>query len=41
LVEEISLLTEREVRELFPDAQIIREKWLGMTKSIIAYRLQE
>jgi SAM-dependent methyltransferase len=41
LVEEISLLTEQEVKELFPDAQIIREKWLGMTKSIIAYRLQE
>jgi ubiquinone/menaquinone biosynthesis C-methylase UbiE len=40
LVEEISLLNKPEVQELFPDAEIICEKWCGMTKSIIACRLQ-
>jgi ubiquinone/menaquinone biosynthesis C-methylase UbiE len=39
MVEEISLLNKPEVEELFPDASIIREKWCGMTKSIIAFRL--
>lgn len=39
MVEEISLLNKPEVEELFPDAKIICEKWCGMTKSIIAYRL--
>lgn len=38
LVEEISLLTKPEMEKLFPDADIICEKWCGMTKSIIAYR---
>jgi hypothetical protein len=32
------LLTVSEMRTLFPDAAIIREKFLGMTKSIIAVR---
>lgn len=40
LVEEISLLNKPEVQTLFPDAQIICEKWCGMTKSIIACRLE-
>jgi hypothetical protein len=40
MVEEISLLNKPEVEKLFPDAKIIREKWCGMTKSIIACRLQ-
>ncbi len=40
MVEEISLLNAREVERLFPDANIVRERWCGMTKSIIAYRLQ-
>ena len=34
----IRLLTEREVRLLFPDAEIQRERFCGMTKSIIASR---
>lgn len=34
----ISLLGEREVRRLFPDAEIHRERFLGMTKSLIAVR---
>jgi ubiquinone/menaquinone biosynthesis C-methylase UbiE len=38
LVDEISLLSDREVRLLFPDSETIKEKWCGMTKSIIAYR---
>ena len=36
-VESISLLTEKQVRDLFPGAEIYREKILGMTKSFIAY----
>lgn len=33
------LVTYREMRRLFPDAVIVRERWLGMTKSLIAVRL--
>lgn len=36
LVEEIRLLTGTEMRELFPGARILREQFLGMTKSWIA-----
>lgn len=35
---EIHLLNETEMRRLFPDAQIWRERILGITKSIIAVR---
>ena len=38
LVGELRLLSYREMRELFPDCEIRREKWLGMTKSFIAVR---
>lgn len=38
LVGELRLLTFREMRALFPDCEIRREKWLGMTKSFIAVR---
>ncbi|SRR5579875_2085059 len=37
-VNEIRLLTEKEMRKLFPDARIYKEKFLGFTKSFIAYR---
>jgi 2-polyprenyl-3-methyl-5-hydroxy-6-metoxy-1,4-benzoquinol methylase len=36
--EEITLLGARELRRLFPDAEIHREKVLGLTKSLIAVR---
>ncbi len=37
-VRSIRLLSARELRELFPDAKIRRERVLGMTKSLIATR---
>lgn len=38
--EEISLLSARDMRRLFPDAEIHRERVLGLTKSLIALRRQ-
>jgi Methyltransferase domain len=34
----ITLLDEREMRELFPDAEMMKERWLGMVKSLIAVK---
>jgi hypothetical protein len=39
LLDEIDLLTYAEMRTLFPDATIVKERFLGMPKSIIAMRL--
>jgi len=39
VVDELRLLTAGEVRRLFPDATIERERVLGLTKSYVAYRL--
>lgn len=36
---EIRLLTIKEMRGLFPDAKIFKERILGMTKSITAYKI--
>lgn len=36
-VEAIRLLTAKELSTLFPDVVLYREKWLGWTKSFIAY----
>jgi hypothetical protein len=38
LATELRLLSCREMKALFPDCEIHREKWLGLTKSIIAVR---
>jgi hypothetical protein len=37
-VDGIRLLTFREMRELFPDCEILRERFLGLTKSFVAIR---
>jgi methyltransferase family protein len=36
-VTQIRLVSGRELRQLFPDATIYKEKFLGMTKSFVAY----
>lgn len=36
-VESIALLTEHQLRRLFPGANIYRERFIGMTKSFVAY----
>jgi hypothetical protein len=38
LANELRLLSFREMQKLFPDCEIHREKWLGLTKSLIAVR---
>jgi len=35
---DIRLLDGRAMRRLFPDARLIRERFLGFTKSLIAVR---
>lgn len=37
-VREVRLLSEKEVRKLFPDGRIYREMFVGLKKSITAYR---
>jgi hypothetical protein len=39
LVEGISLLTKGMVKELFPDGEVINEKFMGMNKSLIAMKI--
>jgi len=39
-VDSINLLSMRQVGELFPDAAINREIVVGLTKSLVAYRMQ-
>jgi len=38
LAEELRLLSFREMQSLFPDCEIHREKWFGLTKSFVAVR---
>jgi SAM-dependent methyltransferase len=40
-VSDIRLLSADEMQRLFPDAVILRERFLGFTKSLVAYRLPE
>lgn len=41
LVDEVRLLTLNEMRAMFPDSVIWKEKFLGLTKSIVAHNLAE
>jgi hypothetical protein len=36
----VHLLSEKEFRALFPDCAILRERFLGITKSFVAIRGQ-
>ena len=38
-VDTVRLLTYREFRQLFPDCSILRERFLGLTKSYVAVRV--
>lgn len=38
LVEEVRLLSEGEMRKLFPNAEIYRERFGGVVKSLVAYK---
>jgi hypothetical protein len=40
LVDEYRLLTHREMTELFPDCEIRRERFLGLTKCYVAVRMR-
>lgn len=37
-VQGINLLTARQMRELFPDGRLVRERFLGLSKSLIVIR---
>lgn len=39
-VNEVKLLTEKQMRELFPDGKVYRENFLGLVKSITMYRFK-
>lgn len=39
LVSSVRLLKAKELRALFPDAEIYRERFFGITKSLTAYRI--
>jgi len=36
-VESVALLSKRQLHQLFPEARIYEEKFLGLTKSLVAY----
>jgi len=41
IVNEIQLLTEKEMKNIFPDGKVYREQFLGIKKSITMYRFPE
>jgi hypothetical protein len=41
LVSEINLITEKEMKALFPDGKVYREMFMGMKKSITMYRFPQ
>jgi len=41
LVSEINLITESEMKKMFPDGKVYREMFMGMKKSITMYRFPE
>lgn len=41
LAAELRLLSHREMKILFPDCEIYREKWFGLTKSFMAVRVMK
>jgi hypothetical protein len=41
MVNELRLLSYKEMRQLFPDCEIIRERFLFMTKSYIAVKVPD
>ena len=38
-VEEISLISLKKMKELFPTGKIYLDKFIGLNKSIVAYRI--
>ncbi len=38
-LDEVRLLTRKEMQQLFPDCEIVVERWMGMPKSYVACRL--
>ena len=37
VIETTVLLTQKELRQLFPDAQVYQERFMGLTKSLVVY----
>lgn len=37
MVDDVNLLSYRDIRKLFPDVKIHRERFLGLTKSFYLY----
>ena len=38
LIEEVALLSKREMKQLFPDATVLSERFAGLPKSLIAVK---
>jgi hypothetical protein len=39
-LQEIRLISRKEFKEMFSDAEILNERWIGMPKSLVAKRVQ-